>query len=944
MFRSVCQRLVSILAWGCLAISPLHAADKISPDGVWELIDQVPAEKAAATPNIRPAQGQRVEINAPKLWDILDSAPLEFSKAASTPAVISLPMPEGGFAKFYILDSPIMEAELAEEFPEIRTCVGWGIDDPEASLRLDWTINGFHAQVLSPRGAFYIDPYSMHDPQYYTSYYKRDYRNKSHAFECLLDTKEVSSGGEPPAKAAARTNGTQLRTYRLANAATGEYTAFHGGTVPQGQAAIVTAVNRVVGIYEKDLSIRLVLVANNSNLVFTNAGTDPYDNDDPNLLLDQNQTRCDSAIGSANYDIGHVFSTGGGGLAGLGVVCRNGLKAQGETGSPSPINDPFYVDYVAHEMGHQFGANHTFNGSGGSCGGNRESTAAYEPGSGSTIMAYAGICGSDDLQNNSDPYFHFRSIDEILAYTIDGLGNGCPVNTATGNTPPTINAGADYSIPIGTPFILTASASDTNGDTLTYCWEQADLGGSAALNAADNGSIPLFRSFNPSSSPARTFPRLSNIINNISSDDEKLPSVSRPSMDFRCTVRDNRINGGGIADDSVFLNVVAAAGPFLVTFPNAAATHGGNITVTWNVANTTAAPISTANVRILLSTDGGLTFPVTLLASTTNDGTQSVSLPAINTTTARIKVEAVGNIYFDLSNANFTIVPASDFELTGNTTIGDNNAAGNNNGTLEPGEAPVDISPQIRNSTAGGITSISGVLSTNTPGVSIVNASAAYPDLGGNTSGYPLTPFQIAISDQFTCGDPINFTLTVSGGSGAALLFSLPTGVPGQNTTATYSATGLPLSIPDPGTINSTVTVPATTGAISKIRVLNVVINHTYSEDLDLELISPAGTNILLSSANGGNADNTYANTIFDDAAGTAIGTAGTPYTGSYRPDESLSGLNGEVATGIWTLRVIDTFAVDSGALNGWTLEVTTNEGPYCAPLASGVAHPELYE
>ena len=283
-----------------------------------------------------------------------------------------------------------------------------------------------------------------------------------------------------PKGATAARAGTELRTYRLANAATGEYTAFHGGTVPLGQAAIVTAVNRVTGIYEVELAVRMILVANNSSLVYTNSGTDPYTNSDASALLSENQGNIDAIIGDANYDVGHVFSTGGGGLAGLGVVGISGQKARGETGSGSPVNDSFYVDYVAHELGHQFGGNHTFN----QPDGNRNAGTAMEPGSGSTIQAYAGLFGPDDLQPNSDPYFHSISFDEMFGYVSTGAGNAAAVITATGNNVPTVNAGNDYTIPAGTPFALSAYGDDADvGDVLTYNWEQRDLGPAMDLSA-----------------------------------------------------------------------------------------------------------------------------------------------------------------------------------------------------------------------------------------------------------------------------------------------------------------------------------------------------------------------------------------------------------------------------------------------------------------------------
>jgi hypothetical protein len=622
---------------------------------------------------IIPQSYRTLELDLQLLISILNQAPNEnLIRVNESQFQIDLPLPDNSFATFKIVESPVMAEELQIKYPQIRTYLGQGISGGISGVRFDITPAGFHAMIFSNSGTIYIDPYSLGETRYYISYYKKDFipTEEELNFECNL-LGEDTEFGEHIRNLVSNNpyvmTGPQLRTYRLACATTGEYTTFFGGTVQLGLAAVVTAVNRVTGVYENEFAIRMELIPNNDLIIYTNPTTDPYTNSDGGAMLSQNQSTIDAVIGSANYDIGHVFSTGGGGVAYLGVVCTAGLKARGVTGLPNPIGDPFYIDYVAHEMGHQYGANHSFNGNAGSCsGGNRNAATAYEPGSGSTIMCYAGICGNQNLQPNSDDYFHNIGFVEIINYTNNGNGNSCPVISATGNNEPTVSVPAGgFSIPISTPFMLTGSGSDPDGDPLTYCWEEWDLGPAGHPNTP-SGNAPIFRSFDPVDVPYRYFPKLSNILNNSQTIGEILPTYTR-TLNFRLTVRDNRVGGGGVNYTQMStINVTTTAGPFLVTQPNTAVTWQGNTvqTVTWDVANTSVAPVNVTEVNILLSTDGGNNFTQMLASNTSNDGSEDIFLPNFPTTTARIKVEAVGNVFFDLSNTNFTIEDFVPVELT----------------------------------------------------------------------------------------------------------------------------------------------------------------------------------------------------------------------------------------------------------------------------------------
>jgi subtilisin-like proprotein convertase family protein len=599
---------------------------------------------------IVPQTFRSVELDAAGLSTWLNQVPERFTKAAHKMPVLVLPMPDGSKQRFQLVESPVMAPELQSRYPETRCFTGYGVDEPGALLKCDWTPWGFHAMILRQQAeTVFIDPYIHGNTAFYTVYYKKDYAPNPDALatcETENNAEELTADKSPEFQ-----GDCQLRRYRLALACTGEYAVFHGGTKPLVMAAFNTTMNRINGIYERELDVTMQLVAKNDTLIFLDAATDPYTNNSGSTMLGQNVTTCNARIGAANFDVGHVFSTGGGGIASVGVICDNSNKARGVTGRGAPIGDAFDVDYVAHEIGHQFGGQHTQNND---C--NRVSGSSMEPGSASTIMGYAGIC-SPNVQSNSDDYFHAISLQQITAVTVTGNGNTCPVKINTGNNAPTVNDVTNFTIPRATPFALTAVGTDANADALTYCWEQMDAQFATMPPVSTSTGGPLFRSFDPSSSPTRYFPRLIDLANNISPTWEKLPTVAR-TMNFRVTVRDNHPGGGCTAEDNVVVTVSGSAGPFVVTQPNASGIiwiSGTTQEITWDVANTNVPPINTGNVRLTLSTDGGLTYPVVLSASTPNNGSASVVVPAVTSTQCRIRVEGRNNIFFDISDNNFTI-------------------------------------------------------------------------------------------------------------------------------------------------------------------------------------------------------------------------------------------------------------------------------------------------
>ncbi len=601
----------------------------------------------------------QLDING--LKSVLAKAPKRLAAREKSEIIISFPNSEGKLENFKVRENSNFDPQLAAKYPDIKSYVGEGLDDSNSTVYFSISPLGLSSmEIYGDKSAVFIEPYTK-DLSSYVVYKKSDKKDNLNTFECTVI--DVAQKGISTSALEARPNAddAKLRTFRLALSSTGEYTTYFGGTKALALAAMNNTMTRVNGVFEKDFAARMVLIANNDAVIYTNASTDPYSAAaQMSNWNSQLQSTLTSVIGEANYDVGHLFgASGGGGNAGcIGCVCVNGSKGSGYT-SPAdgiPSGDNFDVDYVAHELGHQFGGNHTFSMS------NEGTGVNMEPGSGSTIMGYAGIT-SQDIQPHSDSFFHAISIQQI---TNNIKAKTCPVSTSTGNTIPTADAGLDYTIPKSTPFMLTGTGTDANGDSLTYIWEQIDNASSSQTGAssaasATKASGPTFRSWTPTTSPVRYFPRMASVLAGATTtagseiNVEALSSVAR-SLNFRFTVRDNRAGGSGNNSDDAKVTVNATSGPFIITSQGSATTYtgGSSQNVTWNVAGTTANGVNAANVDILWSTNSGTTW-TTLLAGTPNDGSQAVTIPNVSTTTGRIMVKGSNHIFFDVNNANISV-------------------------------------------------------------------------------------------------------------------------------------------------------------------------------------------------------------------------------------------------------------------------------------------------
>ena len=620
---------------------------------------------ATAQRKIQPLVSKTFQLDFDAMKSALKSAPMEFTGKEGL--LLTLPQADGSMRSFKVWESPIMAPELAAKFPALSNYAGCAADGSGMIVRLGVGYSGFHAFFSDANGAIQsVRPFADGQTSYYMAYRLKDLPNDLPGGGLFCGVEDAGStpdfagnfaGNSVSDRGAALVS---LKKYRLAIASKGEYTEFFGGTVQGALDAINVALDFISMIMERDFSVRHELIANNNLIVFLDKDTDPYTGDLASGWMAQNPGAINPIIGSTSYDQGHVFARYVTGTQ-VGIVsgrtCNILNKARGASSAQNPATEYFYL-VAAHEMCHQLDGSHTWS----NCPPNDDQLAplaAFEPGSGTTIMSYAGSCANgNNVQSDNDPYYHLASIIEVRNFVASGEGSQCGSTVQTTNNAPDaiITTPNNLSIPVNTPFQLTGAGTDEDGDALTYCWEQFNLGPVSQLGEPI-GTAPRFRSFTPTTDPRRLFPRLPIILANGNSSSEVLPDTTL-SMRFRLTVRDNHPAGGGQDWAEVNLKSVYTAGPFRVTYPNSGSVTwftGEYQTVTWDVANTDVAPVNCRAVNILLSTNGGNAFTVTLASGVPNIGRACIRVPDMVSSSVRIKIEAADNVFFDLSNANFKI-------------------------------------------------------------------------------------------------------------------------------------------------------------------------------------------------------------------------------------------------------------------------------------------------
>ncbi|WP_081988173.1 reprolysin-like metallopeptidase [Psychroserpens jangbogonensis] len=966
------------------------------------------------------------QLNIESLKQQLLNAPLRRESNGQSNTVVQFPNFKGEIEDYRVVETAVFSSEFgANASPNIKTYLGSKTDNSGTRIRFSVTPLGLKAMISEPgKDMFYIQPVTKVSNGQYLIYNRDAKVDSSETFECLTEDLEVLSRSATPSMQR-DANDQLLRTFRIAISTTSQYTGFwddgnagNGGPQEDALAQMVSTLNRINEVFEVDMAITFVLVNTADDLAIdlVYSGTDPYGGD----LNGDLQTNLTATVGNSDYDIGHLLHfAGNNGNAGcIGCVCQNG-KGSAFSAHSFVDNDDgpymadfFDIDYVPHEMGHQMGANHTYSNFSEGTGVNAE------PGSGTSIMGYAGITGPNDVQDHSDPYFHYYSITQILN-NVSSAPNNCATTTVITNSPPVANAGIDFTIPNGTAFILKGSATDADAsDVQTYCWEQIDDGVTNNNNFGPTKTTgALWRSRPPSTSPDRYMPIFERVLNGQLTETNPVETADNSSwetvstvgrvLNFALTVRD-RSEAGGVGQtpqsdfDTMIVTVDNASGPFAVTSQatNVSWDAGSSQTINWDVAGTDSGNVNTPTVNILLSVDGGQTFPFTMASNVPNDGSHDVTVPVTggDTTMARVIVEGNDNIFYAVNASNFSIqesefiitVDTTELDIcepnslvynfTYNTFLGFSNLT-NFSVTGLPAGASAVINPT--STTADGTV---GTITVNGTGSLAVGS---YPFEFQGTSGSITQSVDLIMNvyndviDAIVLTSPadgaidqssepelvwtgndnaqdylvevssdVNFTTIVDSGTvqstsytasnlnistlyywrvtASNLCNTAPASSVFSFTTAEISCgffdvTDLPIDILETGNATDTYTSVLNVPNDAPITDVNVTISiqHGWNNDLDISLISPSGTVIVLSEDNGNDGEEDYTNTVFDQEAGTLI-TAGTsPFTGTFIPEGDLSTLYGEMSGGDWILSVDDDFGyADGGQILIFTLEL----------------------
>ncbi|SHJ56281.1 Por secretion system C-terminal sorting domain-containing protein [Arenibacter nanhaiticus] len=913
------------------------------------------------------------------------------TNAKSSMTVVNFPNEEGVLVPFRVRETPVLSPALALKYPEIKSYSGRGLHQKDDRIRFSVSPNGVQSMIIHADGkrTTYMQKTS-NEREEYMVYTRDDSFSADIDFICATSTAIDTYKGPSTYKLV---DDQVIRKFRLAISATGEYVNYHGGTVASALGAINATLTRVNEIFETDLGISLELVANTDQVIYTDENTDPYGTN----LNTEVQNTLTNVIGAQNYDVGHLFhkNENGGNAGFIGSVCVDNRKGSAYSAALEPEGDMFDLEYVAHELGHQFGANHSWSFE------SEGTLVQTEPGSGSTIMGYAGVAGINNVATNGDNYFHYNSIDQIQEYlkTIS-----CGVTEPIANRPPGIVPTGNFIIPKSTAFALTATATDEDtNDILTYNWEQVNNGIVTSNSfGPTNLSGANFRSLKPTVNATRYFPMISSILSgnltqtnpNVNSTWETVSSVAR-DLDFALTVRDNAVGGGQVASDLVQVRVINEAGPFRVSSQATQELYsaGSVQEVVWEVANTNQTPINAQKVDIFLSTDPNLPFSIPLAEGVPNDGRHQILIPAIPSSMARIMVKAQDNIFLAVNASDFTIVPSDivvefntlDYEVCQgddlvvpfnyNTFNGFNEEA-----TFSATGAPAGLNilfsqpTATENNTAVTVTfSDTDLVAPGMYTITVVATTASttkevpltvrildpvftdvqllLPENGStDTSVKPVleweatpsfTSFDIEIANDNAFTDIIETaTLNFTSYRPTNLVENnvyfwrvKPSNLCGEGTFGpAYSFTTQVINcayLPArdlPKTI-STIGTPTVTSTISVLNDLPVAdlnvsmdITHSYISDLEITLISPIGTRVVLISNSCGDNRDVFA--TFDDDAAPFICGNRPALSGIVKPLGSLSVFNGESTQGDWTLEVKDMSSSDGGTINAFYLDI----------------------